>query len=320
MFDNLFQQGMPANNSFAQTQQPTGFVQNNGLNFGNVAQPKVSTSTPEEMALIRSNKKSNFSVSDEEMAVYAWDLREGTNLAIEIVDPSEEKVRVKYTGEEFNIVMQPVEVLNEFLKGVNNFVFTAKITDTSSPKEEQKELWRAWGIVKKLLPQAYLNGQKNYQQLSNMMTNQMASQGYQGTWGNGMFNGSIGAVANYVVPDGSTMGMFQGNQPMMNGVNPQLIQQMAAQMAQQMIQNASQNNNNTINGGVGNTFGYNNTPMQTGGTMLNPNPFVQNGQPQQPMMNNGVPNINSIPMPGTPIQPQQPNVNPVNTTSTTVKI
>ena len=318
MFDNLFQQGMPANNSFAQPQQPTtGFVQNNGLNFGNVAQPKVSTSTPEEMALIRANKKSNFSVSDEEMAIYGWDLREGTNLAIEIVDPSTEEVKVKYTGETFHIVMQPVEVLNELLSGVDNFAGTAKITDTTSPKEEQKELWRAWGIVKKLLPQAYLNGQKNYQQLSNMMSNQMTSQGYQGTWGNGMFNGSIGAVANYVVPDGSTMGMFQGNQSMMNGVNPQLVQQMAAQMAQQMIQNASQNSNNTINGG-GNTFGYN-TPMQTGGTMLNPNPFVQNGQPQQPMMNNGIPNMNSIPMPGTPIQPQQqPSPNP--STTTTVKI
>lgn len=317
MYSNLFQQGMPANNSFGgmTSMNPVmnnGFVQNSGLNFGNVAPAKTSTSTPEEMAMIKANKKSNFSVSDEELAVYSWDLREGSNLAIEIVDPSTERVKVKYTGEEFNIIMQPVEVLNEYLKGLYNFFMTAKITDTSSPREEQKQLWTACGIVMKLLPQAYVNGQKNYNQLYNTMQNQMTAQGYQGNWGANMFNGTIGGVANYVIPDGSTMGAFQ--QQNMMGVNPQMVQQMATQMAQQMVAQQMANNNNAM--GINNNMGMP-TPSVNGGTMMGTNPFVQGGQPQMttPTMNN-TPSLNNIPMPNATAASSTPNPSIGSTTST----
>ena len=302
MFNNLFQQGMPANNSFAGGMPMNGFAQNNGLNFGNVVPAKTSTSTAEEMSLIKSNKKSNFSISDEELAIYGWDLREGTNLAIEIIDPATERVRVKYTGDEFNIVMQPVEVLKKLLKILKDFSMTARLTDTSSPREESKQLNTAFGIVEKLLPQSYVNGQKNYQQLCNMMQNQMTSQGFQGTWNNGMFNGTIGGVANYVVPDGSTMGAFQQNN-MMNGMTNPQVMQMAQQIAQQMVAQQQMANNNAI--GMP-TMPV--TPTVNGGTMMGNNPFVQGGQPQ--MTSPTTPNLNSIPMPPIPGAPVTPTATP----------
>lgn len=311
MFNNLFQQVTPANNSFAGGMPMNGFAQNNGLNFGNVVPAKTSSSTPEEMALIKSSKKSNFSISDEELAIYGWDLREGTNLAIEIVDPSTERVRIKYTGKEFNIVMQPVEVLNKLLDLVENFSYTATLTDTSSPEDVSKQLRVAVGVVKKLLPQSYVNGQKNYQQLCNMMQNQMTAQGFQGTWNNGMFNGTIGGVANYVVPDGSTMGAFQQNN-MMNGVNPQMMQ-MAQQMAAQMVAQQQMANNNAM--GINNAMGMP-TPTVNGGTMMGNNPFVQGGQPQMTPTPT-TPSLNSIPMPGAPVTPTAtPNPSIGSTTST----
>lgn len=316
MFNNLFQQATPANNSFVGGMPMNGFAQNNGLNFGNVVPAKSSSSTAEEMALIKSSKKSNFSISDEDLAIYGWDLREGTNLAIEIVDPATERVRIKYTGQEFNIVMQPVEVLTKLLDLVDDFSKTATLTDTSSPEDVQKQLRTAVGIVKKLLPQSYVNGQKNYQQLCNMMQNQMSAQGFQGTWNNGMFNGTIGGVANYVVPDGSTMGAFQQNN-MMNGVNPQMIQQMAAQMAQQMVAQQQMANNNAM--GINNAMGMP-TPTVNGGTMMGNNPFVQGGQPQMTPTPT-TPSLNSIPMPGAPVTPTTtPNPSIGSTTNTTATV
>lgn len=317
MFNNLFQQVTPANNSFVGGMPMNGFAQNNGLNFGNVVPAKASSSTAEEMALIKSSKKSNFSISDEDLAIYGWDLREGTNLAIEIVDPATERVRIKYTGQEFNIVMQPVEVLNKLLDLVDDFSKTATLTDTSSPEDIQKQLRTAVGIVKKLLPQSYVNGQKNYQQLCNMMQNQMSAQGFQGTWNNGMFNGTIGGVANYIVPDGSTMGAFQQNN-MMNNVNPQMMQ-MAAQMAQQMVAQQQMTNNNAM--GINNAIGMP-TPSVNGGTMMGNNPFVQGGQPQMTPTPN-VPSLNSIPMPGAPVTPTttpNPSIGSTTNTTTTVTI
>ena len=113
MFNNLFnQQATPAapNNMFGGMPMMGGFNQNNGLNFGNVAPAKTTSSTPEELALIKAKKADNFTMTDSEMAVANWDFREGQQLALEIVDPATERVRVKYTNEEFNIVMQPPEV------------------------------------------------------------------------------------------------------------------------------------------------------------------------------------------------------------------
>lgn len=314
MFNNIFQQQMPANNSFGMGGY---FPQNNGLSFNNVAPAKTSSSTPEEMAIIKSQKKNNFTVSPEELAQYGWDLREGQNLAIEIVDPSTERVRIKYTNEEFNIVMQPKEVLDELLSILKNFGYTTALMNTTDSPDVLKELLTAIGVVCKLLPIAYMDGQKNYNNICNQMQNMINTNGYQGTWGGQqVFNGSIGAVPNYIINDGNNM-MMQN----MNVMNPQQqMLQAAAQMGAQQMQQQM------LNGMMG-SMGMGVPTVPNGGTMMG-NPFVQNGAPQvtptvtpapavpavTPTPTPGVPALNSIPAPGTPVNPS------MGTTSNTVKI
>lgn len=300
MFNNLFQQQSPVAPNF--NPMVNSFGQNNGLNFGNVAPAKTTTSTPEELSLIKQKKANNFTMTEQEMAVASWDFREGQQLALEIVDPATERVRIKYTGEEFNIVMQPVEVLKEYLVGLRNFMYTTKITNTTDDGEVLKQLFGAFGIINKLLPIAYEDGQKNYQALNNQISQALNAQGYQGTWGGQpMFNGAIGAMPNYFVSDGSTMGNFQNQQ---NGMNPAMMQQMLQQAAAMGAQNAQQQMLNAANAAMG-------TPMPTGGTVM-ANPFVMGGQPQQ-MPGTGTPatvtpSLNSIPMPGTPSGTPNPSM------------
>ena len=291
MFNNIFanQQAQGNNGNLFQQQQmamPNNFAQNNGLNFNNVQKPKQCTVNEEEMAMIRSTTKNSMSVSDEELAEFKWNLRDPNgNLALEIVDPKTERMRVKWTGQEFNLIMQPVQVLIEYLEGLRNFVMTVKVTNTSDDQSIMDEIFKAFGIVNKLLPIAYENGQKNYETLNKQISSMLTAQGYQGSWGNGMYNGSIGAVPNYYIPSNPGFGYQQQMQ-----MNPQqLQQQMMMQNAQQqmMMQNAQQFNNPMQQMGA---------PMQSGGTMLNNNAFVQNGQPQvQPQMQQ-TPVMNSVPM------------------------
>ena len=314
MFNNIFanQQAQGNNGNLFQQQQmamPNNFAQNNGLNFNNVQKPKQCNVNEEEMAMIRSTTKNSMSVSDEELAEFKWNLRDPNgNLALEIVDPKTERMRVKWTGQEFNLIMQPVQVLIEYLEGLRNFVMTVKVTNTSDDQSIMDEIFKAFGIVNKLLPIAYENGQKNYETLNKQISNMMTAQGYQGSWGNGMYNGSIGAVPNYYIPSNPGFGYQQQMQ-----MNPQ--QQMMMQNAQQqqmMMQNAQQFNNPMQQMGV---------PMQSGGTMLNNNAFVQNGQPQvQPQMQQ-TPVMNSVPMPGVPVTPsgtQNPSMGTTTTASSKV--
>lgn len=335
MFNNLFQQQnavttMPNNNNMfggmAGMPMMGGFNQNNGLNFNNVAPAKSTSSTPEELNLIKQQKVNNFNFTDMDSAIAGWDFREGTQLAVEIVDPSTERVRVKYINEEFNIVMQPKEVLEEYLQGLKNFVYTAKITDSTDNPEVLKELFTAFGVILKLLPVAYENGKKNYQTLINQMSQMMTAQGYQGSWGGQpMFNGAIGAVPNYFVADGSTMGNlnFQGvNMQQQNNMNnPAMIQQMLQQAAAMGAQAAQQQMVNAVNNGMNNNNCMG-TPMPSGGTMMGNNAFVVGGQPQQmPTQNTNTPNLNSIPMPPvTPSGTANPSMGTGTGTTTTVKI
>ena len=314
MFNNIFanQQAQGNNGNLFQQQQmamPNNFAQNNGLNFNNVQKPKQCNVNEEEMAMIRSTTKNSMSVSDEELAEFKWNLRDPNgNLALEIVDPKTERMRVKWTGQEFNLIMQPVQVLIEYLEGLRNFVMTVKVTNTSDDQSIMDEIFKAFGIVNKLLPIAYENGQKNYETLNKQISNMMTAQGYQGSWGNGMYNGSIGAVPNYYIPSNPGFGYQQQMQ-----MNPQQ-QMMMMQNAQQqmMMQNAQQFNNPMQQMGA---------PMQSGGTMLNNNAFVQNGQPQvQPQMQQ-TPVMNSVPMPGVPVTPsgtQNPSMGTTTTASSKV--
>ena len=316
MFNNIFanQQAQGNNGNLFQQQQmamPNNFAQNNGLNFNNVQKPKQCNVNEEEMAMIRSTTKNSMSVSDEELAEFKWNLRDPNgNLALEIVDPKTERMRVKWTGQEFNLIMQPVQVLIEYLEGLRNFVMTVKVTNTSDDQSIMDEIFKAFGIVNKLLPIAYENGQKNYETLNKQISSMLTAQGYQGSWGNGMYNGSIGAVPNYYIPSNPGFGYQQQMQ-----MNPQqLQQQMMMQNAQQqmMMQNAQQFNNPMQQMGA---------PMQSGGTMLNNNAFVQNGQPQvQPQMQQ-TPVMNSVPMPGVPVTPsgtQNPSMGTTTTASSKV--
>lgn len=316
MFNNIFanQQAQGNNGNLFQQQQmamPNNFAQNNGLNFNNVQKPKQCNVNEEEMAMIRSTTKNSMSVSDEELAEFKWNLRDPNgNLALEIVDPKTERMRVKWTGQEFNLIMQPVQVLIEYLEGLRNFVMTVKVTNTSDDQSIMDEIFKAFGIVNKLLPIAYENGQKNYETLNKQISSMMTAQGYQGSWGNGMYNGSIGAVPNYYIPSNPGFGYQQ----QMMQMNPQQQMQMMqnAQQQQMMMQNAQQFNNPMQQMG---------TPMQSGGTMLNNNAFVQNGQPQvQPQMQQ-TPVMNSVPMPGVPVTPsgtQNPSMGTTTTASSKV--
>lgn len=219
-------------------------------------------------------------------------------------------MRVKWTGQEFNLIMQPVQVLIEYLEGLRNFVMTVKVTNTSDDQSIMDEIFKAFGIVNKLLPIAYENGQKNYETLNKQISSMMTAQGYQGSWGNGMYNGSIGAVPNYYIPSNPGFGYQQ----QMMQMNPQQQMQMMqnAQQQQMMMQNAQQFNNPMQQMGA---------PMQSGGTMLNNNAFVQNGQPQvQPQMQQ-TPVMNSVPMPGVPVTPsgtQNPSMGTTTTASSKV--
>lgn len=316
MFNNIFanQQAQGNNGNLFQQQQmamPNNFAQNNGLNFNNVQKPKQCNVNEEEMAMIRSTTKNSMSVSDEELAEFKWNLRDPNgNLALEIVDPKTERMRVKWTGQEFNLIMQPVQVLIEYLEGLRNFVMTVKVTNTSDDQSIMDEIFKAFGIVNKLLPIAYENGQKNYETLNKQISSMMTTQGYQGSWGNGMYNGSIGAVPNYYIPSNPGFGYQQ----QMMQMNPQQQMQMMqnAQQQQMMMQNAQQFNNPMQQMGA---------PMQSGGTMLNNNAFVQNGQPQvQPQMQQ-TPVMNSVPMPGVPVTPsgtQNPSMGTTTTASSKV--
>lgn len=311
MFNNIFanQQAQGNNGNLFQQQQmamPNNFAQNNGLNFNNVQKPKQCNVNEEEMAMIRSTTKNSMSVSDEELAEFKWNLRDPNgNLALEIVDPKTERMRVKWTGQEFNLIMQPVQVLIEYLEGLRNFVMTVKVTNTSDDQSIMDEIFKAFGIVNKLLPIAYENGQKNYETLNKQISSMMTAQGYQGSWGNGMYNGSIGAVPNYYIPSNPGFGYQQ----QMMQMNPQQQMQMMqnAQQQQMMMQNAQQFNNPMQQMGA---------PMQSGGTMLNNNAFVQNGQPQvQPQMQQ-TPVMNSVPMPGVPVTPSGTQNPSMGTTTT----
>ena len=316
MFNNIFanQQAQGNNGNLFQQQQmamPNNFAQNNGLNFNNVQKPKQCNVNEEEMAMIRSTTKNSMSVSDEELAEFKWNLRDPNgNLALEIVDPKTERMRVKWTGQEFNLIMQPVQVLIEYLEGLRNFVMTVKVTNTSDDQSIMDEIFKAFGIVNKLLPIAYENGQKNYETLNKQISSMMTAQGYQGSWGNGMYNGSIGAVPNYYIPSNPGFGYQQ----QMMQMNPQQQMQMMQMNPQQqmMMQNAQQFNNPMQQMGA---------PMQSGGTMLNNNAFVQNGQPQvQPQMQQ-TPVMNSVPMPGVPVTPsgtQNPSMGTTTTASSKV--
>ena len=305
MCTNIFNQN-PQAGAMPHNMFGAAFAQNNGLNFNNVAPAKTSSSTQEEMAIIKANKKSDFNVSPEELAKYSWDYRDGQTLAIEVIDPNTDKVRAKYTGDEFYLVIQPKEVLDEYLRGINNFAKTTAVMNTTSDPSVLKQVLGAVGVITKLLPMAYEEGKKNYNALTQQMQNMMSNQGYQGNFGGqAMFNGAIGAVPNYIINDGGMM-VNQPNQQMA------MLQQAAAMGAQAAQQQMAQNFQNMANNGMFMNNGMMGAmgmgaPMPTGGTMMGTgvNPFMQGGVAQQmptattttattPQLN-----IPNIPMPGT---------------------
>lgn len=290
MMNNAFNGGY---NYFGQA-NPQGFAVQSGLAFNNVAPAKSTSSTQEELNIIKSKGGSNFEFNMNDSAVAGWDFRDGTQLCIELVDAQTDRVRAKWTGEEFNIVMVEDVIVQKILDMLKNIVDTTKLLNTSLDKDVSKQLYIAAGILLKLLPTAYSNGRKNYNNVINQARQQIGGVGYQGQFGqnNMMFAGQFGQAPNYFVNDSSTgpnMPGFMpnyGGQPQ-QGIDPNTIAQAAA-----ILQAA----------------GMGAPTAPTGGTMLGGNPFVQGGQPQQVPQMNANP---SVPFPGAPTAaPQNQTFNP----------
>lgn len=279
------------NNYFGQPTNPQGFAVQSGLTFNNVTPAKSSSSTPEEMNIIKSKGGSNFEFTQSDSAVAGWDYRDGTNLCIELIDAQTDRVRAKWTGEEFNIIMAEDAVIKKILDMLKDVVSTTKLLNTSLDKDMSKQMYIAAGILMKLLPTAYANGRKNFNNVINQVRQQVGVIGYQGGFGqnNMMFAGQFGQAPNYFVNDSSTGPNMPGFMPNYGGqpqygISPNAIAQANAILQAAQVQQMGM-------------------PTQpNGGTMMGGNPFVQGGQPQQvPQMNQP-----SVPFPGTP-QAQQPN-------------
>ena len=127
------------NNYFGQPTNPQGFAVQSGLTFNNVTPAKSTSSTPEEMEIIKSKGGSNceFTINDSAMA--GWDYRDGTNLCIELVDAQTDRVRAKYTGEEFNITLVEDVVVKKLLEMLKDVVSTTKLLNTSLDKDVSKQ-------------------------------------------------------------------------------------------------------------------------------------------------------------------------------------
>lgn len=328
MYNNNPQQGYFNQNMGYPTQNNNVFAgancypANNGISFNTMQSARNSSTSAEDMQKIRQfggNEAFNFTEKDDLVA--SWDLREGTNLAIELVDAASDRVRAKYTGEEFNIVLVDDETVEAATEIMNNLVMTTKLLNVNCDPEMSKEMYRAWGILKKLLPMAYSSGRKNYNKVMNQAQSQLGPMGYLGQNGYMSFqNGGImGAMPNFVVNNGSTppaqtgypVGVGMGCYPNQFDQNNQLMQ--AMQIVQQAGYNINQGGMNM--GGMG-------APSNPGmaGTMMGGNPFTQNGQAQQmpnqtPVMNNPTPG--SVPQVGTTPETANPSIGSNGAATTT---
>lgn len=281
-----------------------GFAPQGGLMFNPIGGAKATSSTQEELDTIRKSAgQDNFNFSAVDDAIASWDLREGTNLCIQLVDPSTDRVRIKYTNEEFNIVMIKDEAVQKLMLMLKDLIYTTKLINTNLPPEMSKELYRAGGVIMKLLPTAYSAGKKNYDNVMNQAKQQInAVVGYNGQWAANMFNGQFGAAPQYVINDNPNG--FNNMQQFNNGYVPQ--NQGGQMMDPNTIAQAAAIAAQMMSGNMG-------APTQpNGGTMMgNGNPFVQGGQPQQvPQMNGMVPpppQAPTVPFPGQPVAPTTPN-------------
>jgi len=181
-----------------------------------------------------------------------------------------------------------VQVIMDMLR---DLVDTTKLLNVSLPKETSKQLYIASGVVRKLLPQAYENGKKNYNTVIDQARRQVANVGYNGGMYPTMFGGQYGMAPNYIMSDQNQAApqMMYG-QPNMMG-QPQMMYGQPNMMGQPMMYGQPQ------------MMGMGIPTAPVGGTMMGQNPFVQNGEPQAvPQMTGPV-----VPPPGVPQVPTTPN-------------
>lgn len=321
MYGSIFQQqNNQSANAFA---QPMGFAQNNGVVFGNTPQPVRSNLTNEQLDIIRKKNQNGLTLTADQLLIEEWNFRnpDGT-LALEVIDPATNLVRVRGTNITFNMVVASKEVVEQMITFLTNAGMTAKAT-TKEYGDNVNEINKAIGIVRNLFPQYYNDAITNLKNDMKNSSNMVSGIGYQGNWNNGYFNGTIGAVPNYFIPNGN-----MGYQQPMPGAyqqptQPQMMpQQMPYQQPMGYQQQPMQYPQQQMMG----------APMPMGGTMMGGNPFVQNGQPQQqPQMTPqqsmtqpqaATPQLQNIPMPGAPVTP---TANPAmggqnNTTTATTKV
>ena len=279
-----------------------------GVNFAPLQQAIHSSCTDDELAKIRQlGGNVTFDMTDEDILRAKWDFRDGTNLAVELIDPVTQRVRVKYTGEEFNLVMVDDDSIKEFIEIGANITYTTKITNTNLDPVKSQQLYMAWGVVRKLLPIAYKSGKKALSNSLNMAKNQTTPIGYMGNTGINpyMVGGMYGQMPNYVVHDGSTPPQMNINPQYGGGIPPYNYQQVQVADPSMWLQPQPQ-------------MMPTGTPMPVGGTALNP--FTQGGVPQQmpiqapPQVGQPIaaPVAPSVPAPGTPTT--VPVAPPVGTT------
>lgn len=278
-----FQGGMGVPNQFM----------NNGMVFNPVNATVNQNITNDELSKIIMNGSKVLTFTEVDQIKAAWNLRDGTTLKLEMVDPATDRVRAA-DGTEFNMVISSDEVIQALFNLVHNVVYTAKTLNTTIDPETSKQVYIAWGIVEKLLPDIYKAGKNKYNSVIGQINNQSGNVGYQGQYGGVMYNGMYGNVASYNVNNGSVAPVGQYNNGMYGQQYGQPGQQYYGGQQQQMdpqIQNAInllQSAGMTVNAGSGMNV--------NGGTVLNGgNGFVQGGQPQQPPINMGSP---SVPQPG----------------------
>lgn len=283
-----FQGGMGVPNQFM----------NNGMVFTPVNATVNQNISNDDLSKIIVNGSKVLTFTELDQIKAAWNLRDGTALKLEMVDPATDRVRAA-DGTEFNMVIASDEVIQALFNLVHNVVYTAKTLNTTVDPEISKQVYIGWGLCEKLMPDIYKAGKNKYNSVIGQINNQSGNVGYQGQYGGVMYNGMYGNVASYNVNNGSVApvgqynnGMY-GQQQMYGQPNGQQYYGQQVQQMDPQIQNAInllQSAGMTVN--AGNAGGM----VVNGGTMLNGgNGFVQGGQPQQPPIN-----MPSVPQPGQP--------------------
>lgn len=292
---------------------------NGGVTFNQPVTARKSYSSDEDMALIKRKTPDTYMLTPEEAAIAKWDFRDGTQIALEVVDPTEDIVRSKYTNEEWKFMTfdDPATIgilTNTIMETVN----TVKLLNNGSvPADVTQTMGQAAAILNKGLERAYRSVSKNNDNVFNAVQNQVNMNGYN-NYNVGMFNGYSTAPKFFAPISGNPNQMpaeIQNYQAQLTAAY-QAGQQNTQQNIMAQMQNMPMGGNPFVQGGQQQV-------MPTGGTMMGQgvngyapapvNPMVANPMPQ-PQMQMGFNNPLAAPAPSftdpTAAAVPQPGVTP----------